>query len=370
MSDFQPNSEERVVITAREVAQAGAPIPFPTPAPTASPVPWWGVLLASLMALCLPILCLFSIGIRVGVRQRDLRTRAAWDSLLCTLLIISGLLTSLAMAYSWALRPRQTSGPVQLRLGLRSLDGVESLPSLPTAHPMTTVEIAARTKPLVFIVTPDSAGPLGPDALETVSIGAGTLLFADDEGYLVGTNRHVVEDRGLFALRRNADRVMVVSSQGNYADAQVVGRHRALDLALLWVVRKSGHAAFRQPISAYRNVPVGEPVFVVGHPQRLFFTLSNGLVSRLDGSDLLQLSAPISPGNSGGPVYDGSGVLLGIVTSKLDKETSPNAENLNFATRADAFLSDNGWDFNNQGGARLKRFLEGSPNREPLPNPK
>jgi len=232
---------------------------------------------------------------------------------------------------------------------------------------MSAVEIAAATKPLVFIVTPDSFGPPDADSLETAAIGAGTLLSADDDGYLVATNRHVVDERGLLSLRRNSDRVLVVSSEGSYADAQVVGRHRSLDLALLWVARHGGHAAFRQPVSAFRNIPVGDPVFVVGHPQRLFFTLSNGLVSRLDGRDLLQLSAPISPGNSGGPVYDSQGLLLGIVTYKVDKQLSPNAENLNFATRADAFLSDEGWDFYNQGSARLKRFLEGSPQREPLP---
>jgi S1-C subfamily serine protease len=376
MPEFQPNSEERVVITAGDVAQAGAPLALPSPVlrpppnPPSSPVPWWSVLVASLLAFCLPLLCLFAIGIRIGIRQRDLRTRAAWTGLLCTLLIISGLITSMAMSFSLALRPKRESGAVQLRLGLRSLDGMESLPSLPRAHPMSAVEIAAATKSLVFIVTPDSSGPPDADTLETVSIGAGTLLFADDDGYLLATNRHVVDERGLLSLRRSADRVLVVSSQGNYADAQVVGRHRTLDLALLWVARKSGHAAFRQPVSAYRNIPVGEPVFVVGHPQRLFFTLSNGLVSRLDGSDLLQLSAPISPGNSGGPVYDGLGVLLGIVTYKVDKQLSPNAENLNFATRADAFLTESGWDFSNQGSARLKRFLADGPSGAPMPEAK
>jgi S1-C subfamily serine protease len=208
-----------------------------------------------------------------------------------------------------------------------------------------------------------------PTPLETVSIGAGTLLFADDSGYLLATNRHVVDDRGFFA-RKNAGRVAVVSSQRKYADAQVVGRHQELDLALLWVARRSGHAAFRQPVSAYRDVPVGEPVFVVGHPQRLFFTLSNGLISRLDGADMLQLSAPISPGNSGGPVYDALGVLLGIVTYKVDKQTSPNAENLNFATRADAFLSESGWEFSQQGSTYLKRFLDHAPGKERGPSAK
>src|SRR5579871_1350600 len=369
MSDLQPNPQERVVIPALDVAQAGTspPIPLPSPgAPGPKPppvvftVPWWQVLLASCLVVCLPLLCMFAIGIRLGTRRRDLRSQAAWTGLLCTLLVISGLLTSLAFAYMLSLRPRRESGPIQVHLGLRSLDGMEYLPSLPSTQPMSTVELAARTKPLVFIVTPD-APSADEDVLETASIGAGTLLYAGDDGYLVGTNRHVVDEHGLLDLRRSSDRVMVVSSQRNFADAQVVGRHQSLDLALLWVARKSGHASFRQPIAAYSEIPVGQQVYVVGHPQRLFFTLSNGLISRLDGVNILQLSAPISPGNRGGPVYDASGTLLGIVTYKVDKQVSPNAENLNFATRADAFLSEKGWEFSARGAERLKRFLEVTP---------
>jgi S1-C subfamily serine protease len=299
----------------------------------------------------------------VSIRKRDPRYRAAWTSVLCTLLIVSGLLTSMVMVYSLALRPGRDSGSVQVHLRSRSLDGMDALPTTPAPHSMSAVEIAARTKLLVFIVTPDLNATPDPDMLETVSIGAGTLLYADDDGYLIGTNRHVVEEHGILNLRRSSDRVLVISSQHQSADAQVVGRHRDLDLALLWVERKSGHAAFHQPISAYHDIPVGDPVYVVGHPQRLFFTLSNGLVSRLDGADLLQLSAPISPGNSGGPVYDGSGTLLGIVTYKYDRDRSPNAENLNFATRADAFLSDDGWKLTGQGSTRLTRFIQESQTR-------
>src|SRR5579863_9868360 len=99
MSELQPHSEERLVITAGEVAQAGvAPPPPERVLPPAAPdrtgavIPWWSVLLASCLAVCLPLLCLFAIGIRVGIRQRDLRIRAAWNGLLCTLLVISGLL--------------------------------------------------------------------------------------------------------------------------------------------------------------------------------------------------------------------------------------------------------------------------------------
>jgi uncharacterized ubiquitin-like protein YukD len=220
---------------------------------------------------------------------------------------------------------------------------------------MTSVEIAARTKRLVFIVTPDIGIDPRRETLGMAQIGAGVLLMANDSGFLVGTNRHVIDPSGAFHFSAKDGEAMVISNAWEYARARVIARHQDLDLALLWVLRRGGSDRFRQPITPYGSIPVGDPVFVVGHPQRLFFTLSNGLISRVDG-DALQLSAPISPGNSGGPVYDSYGNLLGIVTSKLDREITPNAENLNFATRADAFLDEAGWKFLDHGQERLRQF--------------
>jgi hypothetical protein len=69
------------------------------------------------------------------------------------------------------------------------------------------------------------------------------------------------------------------------------------------------------------------------------------------------MSAPVSPGNSGGPVFDDRGNLLGIVTSMVDKQGDPNAENLNFAVRADALLEDSDWEFVSFGRRRLADYV-------------
>jgi S1-C subfamily serine protease len=87
----------------------------------------------------------------------------------------------------------------------------------------------------------------------------------------------------------------------------------------------------------------GATVFVIGHPEGLRFTLSTGIISRIDG-DILQMSAPVSPGNSGGPVFDDKGELVGVVTSMVDRHMDPNAENLNFGVRASALLEQSSWD--------------------------
>ena len=94
---------------------------------------------------------------------------------------------------------------------------------------------------------------------------------------------------------------------------------------------------------------------MIGHPEGLRFTLSTGIISRLDGP-LIQLSAPVSPGNSGGPVFDDRGDLVGIVTSMVDKHGDPNAENLNFAVRADALLDDTNWEFVKSDHKRLTDY--------------
>ncbi|MBI1787940.1 MAG: trypsin-like peptidase domain-containing protein [Acidobacteria bacterium] len=228
---------------------------------------------------------------------------------------------------------------------------------------MTAVEIAARTRLLVFIVMPDPGRPLREAYLENSPVGAAALLMADEAGYLLATNRHVAEPPIPF-FKNHAERVLVVSSQGSYAYADVIARHQNLDLALLWIQRRSGRTSFRQPITHYPEMVVGSSVYVVGHPERLFFTLSSGLVSRVGGDSTVQLSAPISPGNSGGPAYDTFGNLLGLITFAVDKRTTPNAENLNFATRADAFLTETGWNFRGEGKGMLKRFFQQDPNRE------
>jgi S1-C subfamily serine protease len=238
------------------------------------------------------------------------------------------------------------------------LDAIPSLPSFPAKDAMTPVELAERTKALVFIVTPDG---LGASALDLAPVGAGLLLMASERGYLLATNRHVADAPAAFRIGGPPQgHVLVISSGRQYARAEIVGRHKDLDLALLWVDRGGGNQRFRQPISPYTSIPVGAAVFVIGHPQRLFFTLSNGLISRVDGTTMLQLTAPVSPGNSGGPVYDPQGNLLGVVTLKIDRLFNPNAENLNFATRADAFLSENGWQFFGRGKESLERFIYGN----------
>ncbi len=118
--------------------------------------------------------------------------------------------------------------------------------------------------------------------------------------------------------------------------------------------RHSGSADFVQPLSAGRD---GAEIFVIGHPEGLRYTLSTGIISGLR-DDEVQISAAVSPGNSGGPVYDHRGNLIGIVSSKFDRNRDANAENLSFAAKADGFQRKSGWTFRGGGQQQLDQYLE------------
>jgi S1-C subfamily serine protease len=311
-------------------------------------IPWWAKLVCSPLIAVLPLLCLVTIVLRASTRNQPARVKHAWTAFLSTLLIMSGFLTSAAAVLAVAFVPL----PAIVSKGLSDLDERTKFPQLPSVDAMSGTVVAAELKPLVAVITP--ARRLWFSHQETTSgeLGAGVLLRANADGYLFATARHVVDGLG-FAGRENP-RALVAMTSGAWAGADVVARHKHLDLALLWVPRESGHSDFVQSIASAKD---GEDVFVIGHPEGLKYTISNGMVSRVDEEGaLFQISAPVSPGNSGGPVFDRRGNLIGIVVFKLDRNVDPNAENLNFAVRADTLLSDAGWDFTANGRRALTEF--------------
>ncbi len=155
------------------------------------------------------------------------------------------------------------------------------------------------------------------------------------------TNHHVIE--GCTRLRVNGTAAQVSSS-----DARS-------DLALLGVTLPGPSASLRAQRAA-----VGEPVAVAGYPLRGLlsgFNMTTGTLSSLSGlggdTRYLQITAPVQPGNSGGPMLDSAGNLMGVVVSKLDairlaKITGDMAQNVNFAINVNvlrSFLDANSVDY-------------------------
>jgi S1-C subfamily serine protease len=315
-------------------------------------IPWWGRLGPIVLLPVLPLLCLVTIILRVALRGQPPRTRHAWTAYLSTLLVISGILTSLAVVVVFSLGPL----PSVVSSGLAELDERSEYPRLPKNGTMSGGDASKQLKSLVAVISPAGQSLFGKREILSSSFGAGMLLHASSAGYLFATARHVIGTSDWSVAKK--PRAMVSLASGVWSGADVIARHHNLDLALVWLPRHSGLGEFVQPVAEAKE---GEGIFVIGHPEGLKFTLSTGIISRLQ-ENVLQISAPVSPGNSGGPVYDEQGNLVGVVSSTFDKSAQPNAENLNFAVAAKALLHEFGWEFTPEGRKRFQEYLHASGN--------
>jgi formylglycine-generating enzyme required for sulfatase activity len=173
----------------------------------------------------------------------------------------------------------------------------------------TARTIAKQTFPSVVLLVLEQVDG------KTISQGSGFFVRSD----VVVTNYHVIAE----ATRGVAK---IVGKDTAYPLAGVVAASQALDLAL---VKVSGASAPTLPLGAEAEVAVGDEVYVAGNPRGLEGTFSQGIVSATRATrerHLLQITAPISPGSSGGPVLNSKGAVIGVAVSSLR-----DSQNLNFA---------------------------------------
>ena len=325
-------------------------------------------LLMAFLVLVPPLLCIMALVLWLALKKKSDQVRAAWTGYLCWLLIASGVISSVAATALFAKRfvPHL---PTAQATSLTSLDNALDFPDLSVRKELSPPEIAAKLKRLVFVVVADSLVPLARTNPPSGSMGACALLQSGTNGHLLVTCRHVVDGENWQGHEAGRNDVVLFSQPGNYAKALVIGRHKKLDLALLWLPRHDGNSSFVQPIQEFAKIQDGEAVFLFGHPEGLLFSMSSGIVSRKDAEGRLQISAPVSPGNSGGPIYDATGRLLGIVSWKVDRTRNPNAENLNFGVMAEAILKTDGWILDKTAETRLKEFVTACRMLGGVPNP-
>jgi len=344
---------EKIVISSAEVqgTQVSPELPTRFETKLAPAIPLWAKWCLTPLVLVLPLLCLVVLVLRLAMRNLPPRTRFEWTGFMATLLTVSGILNSVAIVLVLSFAPI----PSFVSEGLVELDEKSDFPNLPADGPMSAKDVSEKLKPLVVVISPARRSWFTHNEMPTASFGAGTLLQANSDGYLFLTARHVL-DGPTWNIASAGSRALIAMASGAWGAADVVARHRSLDLLLLWVPRESGSGNFVQPLARAGPPIEGENIFVIGHPEGLRFTLSTGIVSRMH-ENTVQISAPVSPGNSGGPVFDDKGELVAIVTSMVDKNGAPNAENLNFAVRADALLEDSAWNFSSFGRRRLSDYV-------------
>ena len=164
------------------------------------------------------------------------------------------------------------------------------------------------------------------------SLGSG-FVFTDDG--LIMTNRHVVSGSGISTFE-------VTSDSGMKTEAKVVYIDKQLDFALMKPVTKIN----ANPIPVcYKNYPLpGEDVIAIGSPDGIAGTVTKGVVSAVrkpigqlkdaapEYVNLVQHDAAISPGNSGGPLVNSRGELLGVNTYGISSTSGGRSmQNVNFA---------------------------------------
>jgi len=182
-------------------------------------------------------------------------------------------------------------------------------------------------------------GLFGPVSGQSQALGSGFVVSA--QGYIL-TNAHVVSSSG-----KAASSVAVVfkgkGSQTARVTARIVGIDETSDVAVLKVDPAKAPALVPLPLGSSAGAQVGEPVVAIGNPLGFDFSLTSGIVSATDrnlqspnGSTIsngIQTDAAINEGNSGGPLIDSSGKVIGI-NEQIASQSGGN-QGLGFAVPID-----------------------------------
>jgi S1-C subfamily serine protease len=207
-----------------------------------------------------------------------------------------------------------------------------------TAQPMVTEAASAAIDMLVGFRSEPSVHSASNKVPPTQSTSSGTGFFISRSGH-VATAAHVVANRS----------DLKVSFDGRMFAATVVAHSPSIDLAILKIdAVETPHL----PIAARGSEALGDPIFTIGYPVSSLVgsqpIYSEGAVSALSGIDadksFMQISAPIQPGNSGGPVVLDDGRVIGVVTStaaigSFVRMTGTLPQNINWAVRSDLLLT-------------------------------
>lgn len=196
-------------------------------------------------------------------------------------------------------------------------------------EPMTKAEAAAAVKDSVVEITTEQL-VTGSYFNQYVKSGAGSGVIIAEEGYII-TNNHVI---------KGASSIKVRLTNGNEYPAELVGTDASTDIAVI-KIDAGDEKLTVATLGSSSKLAVAEEVLVIGNPLgTLGGSVTSGIVSALareitiDGESmtLIQTSAAVNPGNSGGGMFNLSGELVGIVNAK---SVGTDVEGLGFAIPID-----------------------------------
>lgn len=228
------------------------------------------------------------------------------------------------------------SRPGGAHVVIQQSQGGHTVSSVSGSSAMTSEEVAAATVPSVVAITTENVTTSNSWYGSRVSSGAGSGVILSSDGYIL-TNYHVVT---------GADKITVETCDGTEYPAELVGTYRDGDLAVIKI-----DASGLSPVTFADtdSVVQGETVYAVGNPEGTFSgSITMGILSALDRTisvtleerngrfitgytvnlDVFQFDAAVSPGNSGGGLFNAYGELIGIVCAK---SSDTDSEGLAFA---------------------------------------
>ena len=175
---------------------------------------------------------------------------------------------------------------------------------------LSSVHLFSQDASLIYKNTVNSTVTIETDN----GLGSGFFVAPN----IIATNYHVMEGSTIANCYLN-------NSNTKYKIDGYIGADKSVDLILLKV------STLNKPIIKFASteVSIGQKIYVIGSPKGLPATISDGIISGkrdFEGYKLLQMTAPISPGSSGGPVLNSNGELIGISVSQLT-----DGQNINFA---------------------------------------
>lgn len=181
-----------------------------------------------------------------------------------------------------------------------------------TAEELTNIHVYEAANRGVVNVTTEFVTHDNIFKLPVPGEGAGSGSILDKQGHIL-TNNHVIED---------ARTINVKLLSGKEYKAEIVGKDEAQDIAVL-KIEAPADELFPIPLGTSEGLRVGQRVYTLGNPFGLEGTLTTGIISNLnrslpsrtDGREMkaiIQTDAPMNPGNSGGPLLDTSGRIVGM----------------------------------------------------------
>ena len=281
-----------------------------------------------------------SDGSRERITKSKSRNKTAALTVICIVMFIAVILTSSVAAFGITLYLNYSNGEEES-------SGVDNeqyfTPNnvyIDTSAPKyTAVDLApgsllsmeeaiATVKDSVVEITTETVNSgLGGFSQYVVS-GAGSGVIISDGGYII-TNHHVID---------GASNIKVRLTDGSEYTATLIGADKSTDVAVISIMPEEGKTLKTAVIGSSESLRLGQTVIAIGNPLgQLGGTVTDGIISSLareiqmEGGTtmtLLQTNAAVSPGNSGGGLFDLYGRLIGVVNAK---STGEGIEGISFA---------------------------------------